>query len=315
MIAFGTAMDDPVAFRLRAEPGIRRAVEPDSALLAFAAVGSAGIGYSYNLVLDAAARHADLEALVLVDQDAELTDPDVCGAVRRALADPAVGACGPLGATGVRSIAWWDGEVSAGPVTHRYTEHGEGEVPAFAWTDPVPAPAEVETLDGAVLVLSPWAVRNLRFDESLALGPGVELDYCARLRAAGRGVRTMDLGVRLHRHLELFETREAWVESHVRVAERLLERDRAADLDDAAWKARARRAEAEQEAARTIAYSRKSEQDALVGPLEREVAELSDTPSWRVTRPLRWANRVRADRATARAAAPAGPARGPVGRR
>lgn len=296
MIAFGTAMDDPLAFRLRAEPGIRRSVEADSVVLPFAAVGTVGRGYSWNLVLDAAARLDGLEALVLLHQDAELTDPDVGGVVRAALADPDVAVAGPLGASGVRSIAWWDADVSLGPVTHRYTAFGEGERTAYAWTDARPAPQDVQTLDGAVLVLSPWAVRHLRFDESIALGPGVDLDFCLRAREAGRRVRTLPLGVRLHRPLEIFETRELWVEAHVRVAERLEERLGSGEADEDAWRVRARRAEAEQEAARTIAYSRKSEMEARVGPLEREVAELSDTPSWRITRPLRWVNRRRRER-------------------
>ena len=49
-----------------------------------------------------------------------------------------------------------------------------------------PPPAEVDTLDGQLLVLSPWAVRNVRFDESLLLGHGYDLDFCLQVRAAGR---------------------------------------------------------------------------------------------------------------------------------
>ena len=58
-------------------------------MLANAAAGS--IFRSYNLILDAAAAREDLEALVLVHQDAELADPDFCAKLRRALADPDVG--------------------------------------------------------------------------------------------------------------------------------------------------------------------------------------------------------------------------------
>ena len=55
--------------------------------------------------------------------------------------------------------------------THRYEELGGGEFPAFAWkTDQLPSHAhtgEVDSIDGFVMALSPWAVRELRFDETL----------------------------------------------------------------------------------------------------------------------------------------------------
>ena len=126
---------------------------------------------SYNALLDQAAERDDLEALVLVHQDAEIVDADFCAHVREALADPEVGVVGCVGAIGVRSIAWWEGSVSLASFVHRYDEHGGGDLPAFSWAwDEAPPYArigEVDTLDGFLLVLSPWAVRNVRFDESL----------------------------------------------------------------------------------------------------------------------------------------------------
>ena len=56
-----------------------------------------------------------------------------------------------------------------------------------------------------LLVLSPWAVRNLRFDEALALGHGYDVDYCLQARAAGRKVMTADLALTHHQSLELVE--------------------------------------------------------------------------------------------------------------
>ena len=80
--------------------------------------------------------------------------------VRETLGDPEVAIAGCAGASGVASIAWWEGAVSRGPVVHRYEEHGGGDLPALEWAHPAPAPARVDMVDGVLFVLSPWAVRN-----------------------------------------------------------------------------------------------------------------------------------------------------------
>jgi hypothetical protein len=300
VIAFGAAMDDPEAYRRYAMPGIERATEPGSELYAFAASGL--VCRDYNLLLDAAARRDDLEALVIVQQDLELADPEFCAKVRAALAEPDVAAVGCAGATGVSGIAWWEGSVSAAPGLHRYNEHGSGELPALAWLQAAPAPAEVETLDGSLLVLSPWAVRNVRFDESLRLGYGFDLDYCLQVRAAGRRVMTADLRTIRHWPLEVVRESEhkAWIEAHIAVAEKWHEQLSGAEAADAGWKKRARRAEAEREAERTVAYSRASELDAQILPLERALAEVTGSAAWRATKPLREFNLWRAARAERR---------------
>ena len=56
------------------------------------AVGS--IARSYNALLDQAAERDDLEALVLLHQDAEIVDADLCAKVRAALRDPDVAVVG-----------------------------------------------------------------------------------------------------------------------------------------------------------------------------------------------------------------------------
>ena len=142
---------------------------------------------SYNLLLERAALEPGLEALVLVQQDVEILDPNFCGKLRRALDDPEVAVVGPVGATGVRSIAWWEGQISAAGPVQRYQRFGSGEIPAFSWKPHDPAPAEVDVVDGRLMVLSPWAVETLRFDESLSLGYGYELDLCLKARAADAG--------------------------------------------------------------------------------------------------------------------------------
>jgi hypothetical protein len=297
MIAFGSVVSDAEAYRRFAAPGVRLAAEPDSAVHVLPAVGS--ICRGYNLLLEIAAKHGDeLEALVIAGSRAEIADRDFCAKVRAALSDREVAVAGAVGARGVRTLAWWDGDVSAAPLVHRYYEHGGGEMEGYGWARPTVPLGEVDAVDGFLLVLSPWAVRTVRFDETLPTGHGFDLDYCLQVRSAGRKVVTADLRAIHHRTLELVSDFEIWVEGHIQLAEKWDGRwpGREPETD---WRARARRAEAEREAARTFAYSSANRLDAEVLALEREMTAMTESPSWRLTRPLRTLNRVRRRRARA----------------
>ena len=285
MIAFGAAITKPEPYERYAEPGIRRAAEADSAVYAFAGVGP--VARTYNLILDAAASRADLEALVLVHPHMEIADPDFCHTVRQALRDHHVGVVGVLGAASVRSIAWWEGMVSMGRVVHRYGEYGGGDLAAWAWTHPQPAPTDVDAVDGALLVLSPWAVRTVRFDEALVMNYGFDLDYCRQVRAAGRTVVTADLRAVYHHSLKLIDDLDLWVQAHMQVTEKW---DAPDDVD---WHRRTRRAEAVREAERAIAYTRTLAAETRIRELERAMDVATTTLSWRVTAPLRRLNSFR----------------------
>jgi hypothetical protein len=291
MIAFGTSITSPDAYRRFAEPGIRRAAEPDSVVFPFAAAGS--IFRSYNLLLETAAAHDDLEALVLVHQDAEIVDSDFCDKVRRALRDPEVGVVGCVGAIGVRSIAWWEGSVTWASFIHRYGEHGGGDLPAFSWKademPPYSRTGEVDTVDGFVMALSPWVVQNVRFDESLGQLHGYDFDFCLQVRAAGRKVVTADFRA-VHNHsLDLVSNHDTWVEAHMRIAEKWEGRMGVGD-GGGDWKLRARRAEAESEAGRAAAVSTKLQSDARELELQRALDAATKSISWRLTAPLRRVN-------------------------
>jgi hypothetical protein len=294
MIAFGTSITSPDAYRRFAEPGIELAKEPDSVVFPFAAAGS--IFRSYNLLLDKAAELDDLEALVLVHQDAKITDRDFCAKVRKALSDPDVGVVGCVGAIGVRSIAWWEGSVTWASFIHRYGEHGGGDLPAFSWKDeekpPYAQTGEVDTVDGFLMGLSPWVVNNIRFDESLGQLHGYDFDFCLQVREAGRKVVTTDFRA-IHNHsLELVSNHDTWVEAHMRIAEKWEGRMGVGDGGDD-WKLRARRAEAESEAGRAAAVSTQLQSDARELELQRAVDATTGSLSWRLTEPLRMANRLR----------------------
>src|SRR6188472_486604 len=131
MIVFASSITEPETYARCAKRGIELAAESDSLVLANAAAGS--IFRSYNLILDTIAERDDVEALVLLHQDAEIADAGFCAELRRALADPDVGVVGCVGAIGVRSIAWWEGSVTWASFVHRYRERGGGDLPAFAW--------------------------------------------------------------------------------------------------------------------------------------------------------------------------------------
>jgi hypothetical protein len=276
MIAFGCPITDGRAYAQYAERGIDLVKEPDSKVLAYHSPSS--ISRTYNLFLDLARKMDDLEALVLVHQDAEIVDPEFCTKVRQTLLDPDVALVGCGGALGVRSIAWWEGSATWASFSHRFHEMGGGEIPGFTWdARQVPAygvTGEVETIDGFVIVMSPWAVNELRFDESLGKLHGYDLDLCLQARTKGKKVMTADFRAIHHHSLDLIQDEEAWIAAQMRIAEKWeghLPDDAGAD-----WKQRARRAEAQVEVMRIQLYLAK---------LYNEDIRLSK--SWRVTAPMR----------------------------
>jgi hypothetical protein len=289
MILFGTAVTDLDAYDRFAAPGVRLAAEPDSEVVAHQSAGS--LFRNYNLLLDQARGRDDLEALVLVHQDAEIADPDFCDKLREAFGDPDVAVVGCAGAVGVRGIAWWEGVVTWASFTHRYQERGGGDFDSLSWADPPPSitrTGEVDSVDGFVMAVSPWAARNLRFDESLGKLHGYDFDFCMQARAAGKKVMTADLRVIHHHSLELISDPATWIEAHVRVAEKWdgqLGDERPGGEE--AWR-RELRAEAEAAAAKGEAISERLKREAT----ERELKRMTESTSWRVTAPLRWPRRV-----------------------
>jgi Glycosyltransferase like family len=294
MIVFGCAITDPPDFERFAEPGIRLASEPDSEVLAMGSAGS--IFRNYNLLLDRVRDREDLEALVLLHQDTEIVDPDLCAKLREAFADPDVAIVGCAGAVGVRSIAWWEGSVTWSGFMHRYHEEGGGDIPALTWEEgEVPSFArlgEVDTIDGFLMGMSPWAVRNLRFDETLGRIHGYDLDICLQARAAGKKVMTGDFRAIHHHDLDMIRGVDGWVEAHIKVAEKW--DGRVGDVGTGAgdWKQRARRAEAEAAAERMVAFAAEHIWNARVQARDNRLEEMESSLSWRLTAPLRWVKRL-----------------------
>jgi hypothetical protein len=286
MIAFGSSITLPDVFERHAGPGIERAAEPDSARFVIAAAGS--IFRTYNLILEQAAALPELEALVLVHQDAEIVDADFCAKLRAELRDPEVAVVGCVGAKGVRSIAWWEGSATWGAFVERYEESRGNGVPGLTWNGdglpPTARTATVDVVDGFMLALAPWTVRHVRFDESLGQAVhGHDLDLCLQVRAAGRKVVAADIDVRHHHPVVLVTDPEGWIEAHMALADKW-------DAAETDWKRRARRAEAEAGAARLQGASKLLEAYARAEEHQRELGAVTATASWRVTEPLRRLN-------------------------
>jgi hypothetical protein len=290
VIVFASAVTDEQQFRRYAEPGIRRAAEPDTVLIAHPAQGS--IFTNYNVILDHVATLDGVEALVLLHQDSEIADPAFCVKLRQALTDPEVGVVGCVGALGVRSIAWWEGSVSWASFIHRYTELGGGDIPSVTWDEagnpPYAQLGEVDSVDGFVLGLSPWTIRNVRFDETLGQAlHGYDFDFCLQVREAGRKIVTADFKV-IHNHsLELASDLENWAAAHVAVAEKWAGRIPGVGEAGGSWKQRARRAEAEAAVTRGVAISTLMKTEAGAARGEQELQIVTESVSWRLTAPLR----------------------------
>jgi hypothetical protein len=292
MIAFACAITEEDIYERYALPGIGLASDPDSELLAYGAIGS--VFRSYNMLLDKAKQRGDLEALVVVHQDAEIVDPDFLPKVREALQDPDVALVGCAGAIDVRSIAWWEGSVTWASFTHRFDEFGGGELPALSWIpEKIPVFAEtgeVDSIDGFVIAFSPWAIENLRFDETIGgVLHGYDFDICMQARAAGKKIVTADLRVVHHHSLTLITGIESWIEAHIKLAEKWHDELPVTSLD---WRRRARLAEAELAALRLGAGASQLIWEHRQDELERELEMIQGSVSWRLTRPLRWIRRV-----------------------
>ncbi len=294
MIAFGCPITDHALYEACAEPGIRRVAEPDSEILALgsAGLGDASIFRNYNLLIEEAAKLDGLEALVLVHQDAEIVDDEFMAKVRRALQHSEIGILGCAGAIGVRNIAWWDGSVTLASFSHRYTEYGGGEIlgSTFDWEQAPPEArtGEVDVIDGFMMVLPPWFIENIRFDESLGQLHGYDFDVCQQVRAAGKKVWTEHIRVIHHHSLELIGDVDGWIAAHMRVAEKWDGKLSPSQTIPGDWKDRARWAEARRDAALMQANAAELARDAAVIDLERQLQSIEHSASWRLTKPLRW---------------------------
>lgn len=106
---------------------------------------------AYNEIL-AAYRHSKLDALILLHDDLEILDPFAEQKFLKVLDEPDVALAGVAGGSGRNGLAWWN----QNPIGHQRTN--------IMNIDFGTRTGDVDLLEGSLLVLSSWAIRNLRFD-------------------------------------------------------------------------------------------------------------------------------------------------------
>lgn len=184
MFAYGLCIGSRERYEALAAPRLR-----DLGGVIIEADDQRSICSAYNAILDAVAEEPDIEALVLLHEDVTIESAAFIAAIRTELADPDVAIVGAIGALRPSSLRWWQGE-GRGRVTDStgLVDFGGGS-------------HDVDVLDGLCLVLSPWAIAHLRFDETAFDGfHGYDSDLCLQARAAGMRVRVADLPLVHHTH-------------------------------------------------------------------------------------------------------------------
>lgn len=132
--------------------------------------GQDSIASAYNKILRSL-RGRTLDALVLLHDDLEITDPDhelkILSAADRHAVSGVVGSRGDTA-----TLAWWD----LGPIGHQITDSAEVGSRQFGLAN---------TVDGSIMILSGWAVQNLRFDERYPGFHGYDVDLCRQMTDVG----------------------------------------------------------------------------------------------------------------------------------
>jgi GT2 family glycosyltransferase len=129
---------------------------------------------------------ASVEFAVFMHQDVELRSNAIFDRVAGVLSDSAIGVVGPIGASRVSSLRWWEGEMR-GRVTDTNFD--------LATADPF---GDVEALDGMFLAVSRDALERMSFDPGYGGFHGYDVDLCFSARAAGFRVVTADLPMHHH---------------------------------------------------------------------------------------------------------------------
>lgn len=142
---------------------------------------------AYNVILDAV-RSRSLDMLVLLHDDLELIDPAGEEKLLAAVREPNVALVGVAGGRDVRTLAWWNHETAG----YQMTDSGPLR---FG-----PRVGDVDSVEGSLMALSPWAITNVRFDEQFVGFHGYDE---IGLGIKRRGKRVVVADVDTHHHTRL----------------------------------------------------------------------------------------------------------------
>lgn len=182
MIAYGCCVGPSGKFETRLAPSLE--VAPPGATL-LVRRDQPSIFEAYNSIMDEAGQLPGLEALVLVHDDVMFRAPGAEEAIMAAMTDPAVGVAGVVGGRGQRELSWWTSATLLGHVEH-----------ATHKDDFSRGMSRVDVVDGLLMALSPWVVRNVRLDgRGYPPFHGYDGELCSLVRSHGREIAVLDLDI------------------------------------------------------------------------------------------------------------------------
>jgi hypothetical protein len=219
MIAFGCAIHSEEKYERFARPGIERVRDPEAPLIELR--DRHCIFTAYNEILDRVRDDPRIETLVLIHEDTEIRDSRFEAKIRWVLSDPLVAIVGTVGAVGVRGIDWWIHDYGIGSsILEPIDPEALYETPLLEGAEISGSghSGEVDMVDGYLLALSRWAIRELRFDAD-TLGPGFhgyDADICFQARERGRKVFAVEMPVAHHRNsVSPTPYREDWLRAQI----------------------------------------------------------------------------------------------------
>lgn len=159
-------------------------VVPRNDRLVMALSGQRSISEAYNRMIKVALDE-QVDALVLQHDDLEIIEPPDSfeNKILDAVARPDVALVGVAG--GGPSMSWWN----INPIGHQLTDSGPLEFGNARAGD-------VHMIEGSLMVLSPWAISHLQFDEGYEF-LGYD-DICLEARRFGKRVIVVDIDTHHH---------------------------------------------------------------------------------------------------------------------
>ena len=198
MIVFGVCAGPGNRFNVIAGPALTKHA-PDAQVIVLRDQRS--IASAYNRVLDEAVRCEDLEAVVLLHDDVEITDSMWRSKLSEAFGHADTAVVGVIGASGKGGMAWFTRAEKRGAVREPDRVYDFGD-----------RSAAVDVIDGLFIALSPHAARSLRFDEgSYPPFHGYDADICSQARASGQIVALAPIDM-IHHTRGAFGTTSSYID-------------------------------------------------------------------------------------------------------